>query len=122
MSDFMNVLRGPKWKDPKAGYRAYLDVDAAIDFHVLEVLSGNVDAMVLSTYFYKPRNGKITFAPHWDFDRAMGSIDERDVESAACGTPARFSAADGGRVISAIRISGSNGWIAGRSCAEHISL
>jgi hypothetical protein len=80
ITDFMDVLRGPKWKDPNTGYRAYLDVDAAIDFHVLEVLSGNVDAMVLSTYFYKPRNGKITFAPHWDFDRAMGSIDERDTD------------------------------------------
>ncbi|HEY0550194.1 MAG TPA: CotH kinase family protein, partial [Verrucomicrobiae bacterium] len=71
LGDFIRVLRSPKLKDPKTGYRAYLDVDAAIDFHVLEVLSGNVDAMVLSTYFYKPRNGKITFAPHWDFDRAM---------------------------------------------------
>jgi hypothetical protein len=77
-SDFLRALHGPKWKDPNAGYRAFLDVDAAIDFHVLEVLSGNVDAMVLSTYFHKPRNGKIVCGPHWDFDRALGSIDERD--------------------------------------------
>ncbi|HWN93944.1 MAG TPA: CotH kinase family protein [Methylomirabilota bacterium] len=78
MRDFTRALHGSKWKNPAAGYRAYLDVDAAIDFHVLEVLSGNVDAMVLSTYFHKPRNGKITFGPHWDFDRALGSTDERD--------------------------------------------
>ena len=78
ITDFHRALRGAQWKDPVKGYRAHLDVDAAIDFHVLEVLSGNVDAMVLSTYFYKPRNGKITCGPHWDFDRAMGSIDERD--------------------------------------------
>jgi len=45
---------------------------------VLEVLSGNVDALVLSTYFHKPRSGKITFGPHWDFDRALGSTDGRD--------------------------------------------
>src|SRR5205814_4252382 len=68
----------PNWKDPAKGYRAYLDVDAAIDFHVLEVLSGNVDAMVLSTYFHKPRGGKIICGPHWDFDRALGSTDGRD--------------------------------------------
>jgi len=77
-NEFNRALHGPKWKDPASGYRAYIDVDAAIDFHVLEVLSGNVDAMVLSTYFYKPRNGKIICGPHWDFDRALGSIDPRD--------------------------------------------
>lgn len=77
-SDFDRALRGPNWKDPSTGYRAFIDVEAAIDFHVLEVLSGNVDAMVLSTYFHKPRNGKIICGPHWDFDRALGSIDQRD--------------------------------------------
>jgi hypothetical protein len=77
-AEFERALNGSNWKDPARGYRAYLDVDAAIDFHVLEVLSGNVDAMVLSTYFHKPRQGKITFGPHWDFDRALGSTDGRD--------------------------------------------
>jgi hypothetical protein len=76
--DFERALHGANWKDPVTGYRAYLDVDAAIDFHVLEVLSGNVDAMVLSTYFHKPRSGKIVCGPHWDFDRALGSTDSRD--------------------------------------------
>lgn len=75
---FERALDSDEWKDPARGYRAYLDVDAAIDFHVLEVLSGNVDALVLSTYFHKPRHGKITFGPHWDFDRALGSTDGRD--------------------------------------------
>ncbi len=78
MSEFSRALHGPHWKDPQTGYRAYLDVEAAIDFHVLELLSGNVDAMVLSTYFHIPRGGKIICGPHWDFDRALGSIDERD--------------------------------------------
>lgn len=77
-ADFDRALHGPKWKDPAAGYRTFLDVEAAIDFHVLEVLSGNVDAMVLSTYFHKPRGGKIVCGPHWDFDRALGSLDPRD--------------------------------------------
>lgn len=78
LAEFDRALNGATWKDPALGYPAYLDVDAAIDFHVLEVLSGNVDAMVLSTYFHKPRNGKITCGPHWDFDRALGSTDTRD--------------------------------------------
>ena len=89
--DFNRALNGPNWKDPSVGYRAYLDVDAAIDFHGLEVLSGNVDAMVLSTYFHKPRNGKIICGPHWDFDRALGSIDERDANPRVWNTGPFFS-------------------------------
>ena len=79
-TDFERALQGPNWKDPVLGYRAYIDVDSWIDYHVLEVLSGNVDALVFSTYFYKPRNGKLVFGPHWDFDRALGSTDGRDDE------------------------------------------
>lgn len=78
--EFERVLHGPNWKDPVGGYRAYIDVDSWIDFHVLEVLSGNVDALHFSTFFYKPRGRKITYGPHWDFDRALGSSDYRDTE------------------------------------------
>lgn len=78
--DFERALRSPDWKDPAHGYRAYIDVDSWIDFHVLEVLSGNVDSLRFSTYFYKPRGGKITYGPHWDFDRALGSTDYRDAD------------------------------------------
>ncbi|MEO8428178.1 MAG: CotH kinase family protein, partial [Verrucomicrobiota bacterium] len=77
-NEFDRVLRSPNWKDPVRGYRAYIDVDSWVDFHVLEVLSGNVDVFAFSTYFYKPRDGKITYGPHWDFDRALGSTDHRD--------------------------------------------
>ena len=76
--EFERVLQGLDWKDPIKGYPAYIDVDSWIDFHVLEVLSGNVDVFRYSTFFYKPRGGKITYGPHWDFDRALGSIDRRD--------------------------------------------
>jgi hypothetical protein len=78
LEEFERILHSPRWKDPVQGYRAYVDVDSLIDFHVLEVLSGNVDAFKFSTFFYKPRGGKITFGPHWDFDRALGSPDYRD--------------------------------------------
>lgn len=91
LQEFERALASEQWKDPKLGYHAYLDVEAAIDFHVLEVLSGNVDAIVLSTYFYKPRNGKITFGPHWDFDRALGSTDGRDENPRMWGTGPYFS-------------------------------
>lgn len=91
LQEFEKALEGDRWKDPELGYRKYLDVEAAIDFHVLEVLSGNVDAIVLSTYFHKPRNGKITFGPHWDFDRALGSTDGRDENPRMWNTGPYFS-------------------------------
>jgi hypothetical protein len=77
-NDFDRALHGPNWLDPQQGYRAFVDVAACIDYHVLEVLSGNVDINGFSTYLYKPRNGKLAFGPHWDFDRALGSTDGRD--------------------------------------------
>ncbi len=75
---FGTALYGANWTNRTNGYRAYIDVEAWIDHHLLNVLSFNVDALRLSTYFYKPRNGKITFGPLWDFDRALGSTDGRD--------------------------------------------
>ncbi len=92
-NEFNRALHGENWRDPASGYRAYLDVEAAIDFHVLEVLSGNVDAMVLSTYFHKPRGGKIVCGPHWDFDRALGSTDERDANPRVWSTGPFFDGA-----------------------------
>jgi hypothetical protein len=78
LDEFAQALDGPDWKDPMKGYPAYIDVEAWIDYHVLELLVGNVDVFHYSSFFYKPRGGKLTFGPHWDYDRAMGSIDRRD--------------------------------------------
>ena len=64
--------------DGESGYAGLLDVDAAIDHHLLNVVAFNVDALRLSGYFHKPRGGKLTFGPIWDFDRALGSTDGRD--------------------------------------------
>src|SRR5262249_15860106 len=73
-----SVLNSPTSADPTNGHPKYIDVDAAIDHHILNVLAFNVDALRLSGYFYKPRQGKLTFGPLWDFDRALGSTDGRD--------------------------------------------
>ena len=67
-----------RFRNPTNGYRAYIDVPSWIDHHLLNVLSFNVDALRLSAYFYKERNGHLEFGPLWDFDRALGSTDGRD--------------------------------------------
>ena len=78
LNQFYAALIGANSKDPNIGYAAYFDVAAGIDHHLLNVFAHNVDALRLSTHFHKPRNGKITFGPLWDFDRALGSTDGRD--------------------------------------------
>ena len=75
---FRSVLNGVNYRDPINGYRAYVDVDSWIDHSILNVLACNVDALRLSAYFYKERQGKIGYGPIWDFDRALGSTDGRD--------------------------------------------
>ena len=76
--DFGTALYGSEYTDPINGYASWFDVDAAVDHHLLNVLAYNVDALRLSTFIHKPRNGKITFGPIWDFDRALNSNDSRD--------------------------------------------
>ncbi len=76
--DFGRAVNGSNFRDPEQGYARYVDVDAAIDHHLLNVLAFNVDALRLSGYMSIPRNGKLVFGPIWDFDRALGSTDGRD--------------------------------------------
>ena len=72
IDDMEAALYGANYKDLSVGYRAWLDVEATIDFHILNVLTKDPDALRLSTYLTKPRNGKLAFGPIWDFDRTMG--------------------------------------------------
>jgi len=64
--------------DPVNGYAKFWDVGAMIDHHILNTSTKNADAMRLSAHWHKPRYGKITAGPVWDFDRAQGSTDGRD--------------------------------------------
>ncbi len=75
---FYSALTGTRWTDPAVGYAAYIDVPSWIDHHLHGVVTLNVDALRLSGYFYKPREGKIEMGPVWDFDRTQGSRDGRD--------------------------------------------
>ncbi|MFN0126090.1 MAG: CotH kinase family protein [Verrucomicrobiales bacterium] len=60
-------------------YDEYIDVEQWIDHWWLNNIMMNVDALRLSAYYHKPRGGKIAAGPIWDFDRAAGSTDGRDV-------------------------------------------
>lgn len=75
---FGAALNGASYTNYATGFRAFVDTDSWVDHHILNVASFNVDALRLSAYFYKPRDGKLYFGPAWDFDRSQGSTDGRD--------------------------------------------
>ncbi len=78
LNAFGTALNGANYTNPTNGYRAYVETDSWVDHHLLNVTTFNVDALRLSAYFSKPRNGKLSFGPVWDFDRTQGSTDGRD--------------------------------------------
>lgn len=78
LNKFNTALNGPNFTHPTLGYAPYVDSAAWIDFHIVDTLTENVDALVLSSYFHKPRSGPMAWGPLWDYDRAWGSTDGRD--------------------------------------------
>lgn len=66
-------------------YRNFIDVSSFIDHSILNSLAYNVDALRLSAYYFKARDGKISAGPLWDADRALGSDDGRDSNPSSWG-------------------------------------
>ena len=78
VSRFEDALNGGKFASPTEGYAKYLDVDAFIDHFWLVEMSKNIDAFRYSAYLYKPRGGKITMGPAWDWNLSFGNADYYD--------------------------------------------
>jgi hypothetical protein len=76
-AQFGAALWGASYTNPAVGYAAYVDVDSWLDHHILNALAFNVDALRLSSFFYKDREKKIELGPLWDFDRSLGTTDAR---------------------------------------------
>jgi len=77
-AEFERTLHGPKFADPAVGYAKYLDVDAFIDLFWHAELTKNVDAFRYSAFVHKPRGGKITVGPAWDWNLSFGNADYYD--------------------------------------------
>jgi hypothetical protein len=60
--------------DPETGYRSWFDVDAAVDFYLVNEIAKNPDADHGSVYlYYDPETAKFVFGPVWDFDLTLGN-------------------------------------------------
>lgn len=66
------ALQTPDLRDAAHDPFTLLDLDAAVDFVVMEELSKNVDAYYLSLHLWKAPGQGAQFVP-WDFDLSMGN-------------------------------------------------
>jgi spore coat protein CotH len=76
MDDFERLVDSPGYADPDTGYTQYFDVDAFIDFCIVNEISKNIDGYRLSTFMYKDRDsngGRLTLGPIWDFNLSFGN-------------------------------------------------
>jgi hypothetical protein len=75
INDFGQAARALDFRHPSTGqhYSDFIDVDAWIDHHIVNVLTKNMDGLRFSAYFYKDRGGRLTAGPVWDFDRSLGT-------------------------------------------------
>ena len=82
---FEEALIADHYADPGIGYRKYMDENSFIDFFIINELSKNVDAYMLSTFLYKDKDsnyGKLCMGPIWDFNLSFGNADYRDAHLA----------------------------------------
>ena len=75
---FEKTLYGSNFKDPAAGYAAFIDAGSFIDHHLLVESTKNVDGYRFSTFFHKDRGGKIRMEPIWDMNLTFGNAATRD--------------------------------------------
>lgn len=72
---FGQAISAADFKQPSTGqhYSEFIDVDGFIDHNIVNALAKNVDALRISAYFYKDRDGLLVAGPVWDFDRSLGT-------------------------------------------------
>ncbi|MBN1479567.1 T9SS C-terminal target domain-containing protein [candidate division KSB1 bacterium] len=76
MDRFEALVDSPGYANPDTGYTTYFDVNAFVDFSIVNEISKNVDGYRLSTFMYKDRDrngGLLTLGPVWDFNLSFGN-------------------------------------------------
>ncbi|HET9802569.1 MAG TPA: CotH kinase family protein, partial [Candidatus Acidoferrum sp.] len=73
LNELEAALYGPDFKDAAKGYRAFIDPDSFIDYHMIVETTKNVDGFRFSVFFSKDRGGKIKAEPIWDWNLSFGN-------------------------------------------------
>ena len=76
LTQFIHAAPAAQFFNPESGIAAQLDLDNAIDFHLLILVTGNADGITKNFYLARPRPAsgsaaRFFFIP-WDFDSAFG--------------------------------------------------
>lgn len=73
--EFEEIISSPDIASRGAEYEHYIDVPSFIDYYLIsEIMKNNDTGIGTSIYLTKPRNGKLSMGPLWDFDIAAGNI------------------------------------------------
>lgn len=70
------IITDPAMASGTSAYADYIDVPSFVDFYLFSEVVRNNDSGGggLSIYLHKPRGGKLTMGPIWDYDIALGNI------------------------------------------------
>lgn len=71
LTGWEEAILGSDPADPETGIFAWLDLDSAVDWVILNEFMKNNDAYYLSVHLWKDVDGKMHFVP-WDLDLSMG--------------------------------------------------
>ena len=71
LSGWEDATRASDPTDLETGIFAYIDMDSAVDWVLLQEFAKNVDAYQYSVYLWRDAGGKARFVP-WDVDLSMG--------------------------------------------------
>ena len=78
ITQFETTFSKTTYSDPFLGYYDFVDMDALVDYYLINEFVKTVDAYRLSAYMYKDRDsegGKLVFGPIWDYDISFGLAD-----------------------------------------------
>jgi hypothetical protein len=67
------ALFGPAFRDPNAGYAAWMDPESFIDHHLITEAFKEMDGYRLSTFMHKDRGGRMVMGPVWDYNLSLGN-------------------------------------------------
>ena len=69
--------------DPLVQVGKHVDMEALVDFYLINEFMRNNDSFWSSTYVHRAPAGRLVFGPLWDFDIAAGNIDYNGNEATA---------------------------------------
>ncbi len=75
VNQFENALYGVNYRDPGAGYAAYIETNSFIDHFLITEYLKEIDGYRLSTFLHKDRGGKLVMGPVWDFNLSAGNAE-----------------------------------------------